>query len=42
MDLPQETVTILLKAEAKALATVANNEVNVVPVFSVKVVENKI
>ncbi|MCF6296857.1 MAG: pyridoxamine 5'-phosphate oxidase family protein [Flavobacteriaceae bacterium] len=42
MDLSQEVIQILLNAEAKALATVANNEVNVVPVSSVKVVDSKI
>jgi len=42
MDLPQEVIQILLNAEAKALATVYNNAINVVPVSSVKVVDNKI
>ncbi len=42
MNLPQDVEQILLFAEAKALATVVNNELNVVPVSSVKVVDNKI
>jgi len=42
MNLPIEVEQILLNAEAKALATVANNDINVVPVSSVKVVEGKI
>jgi len=42
MDLSQEITQILLNAEAKALATVYNNAINVVPVSSVKVVDNKI
>lgn len=42
MELTQEQKTILLNAEAKALATSAKNDLNVVPVSSVKVVENNI
>ena len=42
IDLPEEIKTILLNVEAKALATVINDEVNVVPVSSVKVVGNQI
>ncbi len=42
MKLPQEVTQILLNAEAKALATSYNNNINVVPVSSVKIVNNKI
>jgi uncharacterized pyridoxamine 5'-phosphate oxidase family protein len=42
MKLPQESISILLNAEAKALATVWNDDINVIPVSSVKVVENEI
>ena len=42
MKLTQEQQIILLNAEAKALATSTKNDVNVVPVSSVKVVENNI
>jgi len=42
MELTQEIQTVLLNAEAKALATFSNNDINVVPVSSVKVVGGKI
>jgi hypothetical protein len=42
MELSQEITSILLDAEAKALASASKNDVNVVPVSSVKVVENEI
>lgn len=41
MKLSQELIQILETAEAKALAT-SGNELNVVPVSSVKIVNNKI
>ncbi len=42
MELSQESISILLNAEAKALATVYKNDINVVPISSVKVVGNEI
>jgi len=42
MNLPSNFFKLLLNAEAKALATVFNNDINVVPVSSVKVVDAKI
>lgn len=42
MKLSEEIKTVLLHAEAKALATSTKNEINVVPVSSVKIVDNKI
>jgi len=42
LSLSKEAIQILLNAEAKALATVYNNAINVVPVSSVKIVDNKI
>ncbi len=42
MKLSEEITNVLLHAEAKALATMSNNDINVVPVSSVKVVDNKI
>jgi len=42
MKIAPEIQSILLHAEAKALATFANDDVNVVPVSSVKIVDDKI
>lgn len=42
MKLPQEVTQVLLNAEAKAFATSYNSNINVVPVSSVKIVNNKI
>jgi predicted pyridoxine 5'-phosphate oxidase superfamily flavin-nucleotide-binding protein len=42
MDLPREVAEMLLRADGKALATFFENEVNVVPVSSVRVEDGKI
>ncbi len=42
MKLSPEIQTILMHSEAKVLATVADNDVNVVPVSSIKIVDGKI
>lgn len=42
MKLEQSVIDTILNADAKALATCCNNEVNVVPVSTVKVVDDTI
>jgi uncharacterized protein len=40
--LPQQVADVLLNADAKALATFSNSDINVVPVSSLKIVDGKI
>lgn len=42
MKLPQKVAEILLKADGKALATSYKDNINVVPVSSIKIVDDKI
>ena len=42
MNLKQEIIDFILDADAKALATYSNTDINVVPVSMIRVVENKI
>lgn len=42
MKLPKQIADIVLNADGKALATTYKNDINVVPVSSIKIVEGKI